>query len=1706
MEMEEEADEAPKTFETREYQTLLLEEAKNSNVVLYLPTGSGKTYIAQMLIQHFGHELVKPFSQGGKRSFFLCTTQALLYQQGKVLQRNLPYSVGYFTGADAVDYWSDETWNQVLDKYQVIAFTAQILLNLLSTNRIQFRQISVMIFDECHHVEAGHPMKQITDLYANQFRAGLCQTRLMGLTATLLNSDVKGKMLRRSDLNNQVAALERAFCGRVISSNTAEVTRWSTNPDEEFQYYPSEDPHPVVQKLLLEMEPYFEIFSEENLAGLKAALLPDEFTQPKIMAQGDIAFPIIKKPSILKDLKVMHDEIQTQFRLHGLNAGNIAALIMMLAAFRENLAADLELVAHLLETALTSFSVVRQKAEAILQIYKKDRRYLQYNSPKINCLLKLLKDYPPDRRTLIFCQRRATVKVLYYIIRKVAQHVPGYESIKPDFMVGVSTHLVQNTKLAEFTKKQDKQVMYNFNKGHTNVLVATDVLEEGIDIQSCNMVIKFDPPQHTRSYVQSKGRARSHGSQYIVMVNEKDKRKYEEQFAGFLKIEEALKAISREKRLNLDHLDAAYYRKLPGDKDQTNIYYVDGLESASVSEAGAPPLLYQYCNTLKYDNYSNIAPSIFKVVKNDEIKVVLRMPINCPIYEEIHGDWVKDGLETVKYAFQNASFKAVKLLHQIGELNEELRPTNKLKDPCDDKEWFPNYEELDSIEEPSNLVGTKRRRELYPISSPTCLAGTPSGGPDEPCYLHAIVFHPKFHPSLVDTDRKKVYTQYLASGESYAIITRRTLSRIAEFPVYERLGEMVVSVAVNTALTLSKAELASLRKFQTYLFRQVLPDAVKSFMMPLGPTKDSSSNVFIVAPIIPQPGNKGYDINWHLVNHVQSLPLVTEEEPSVAARKERTFNPMDYEHKVVIPWHRHNAKCQPYVVTAISPLTSSAPFPESSLTYATYYLEKYEITMYHENPFMLDVKPVSSTINYLSPRTTKDKRKRKVDGTTDIEYEEVLPPELCNVVNFPAAYWIAGTFLPSALYRINALLNADQLRTQIALKSGIVQLHNLKHDDSFAPLRKSTEIHLSGKKKTYTPLDPKSKARSDTIDRIRSNQCVDVLALDLHELKLDVVAEESGEELLDEDMYKKLTSWNLEKDMDELTIFDIVLNERKMNKVNIPLFTKATQAAEVCKKVEVKPYELNFESAPQLNVLDIQYDAQTCRGPSQRDIYEALTAHSVQDIVNYERLETLGDSLLKFASTLALYTALRTMDEGQLTQAKNYVVGNRNLYLAARRLGLPSYIKIHEFAPLHDWTPPGFGLPEDIKTIFNAGDLPPSLLLDIDLRNETLVNGKLSAAAEAKVMSYLSNLDDDAYTDPTDMELEDKPVARLDEQNMPFSTYNFLDRIKLNDKVVADVVESLTGAYLSSCGIEGAMMFLQSLDILPEDKVDIGNILYGKNPSALRSPEARTIDPLRLIPLCDTLEERIHYKFQDKTFLLEALSHPTYNANRVTGSYQRMEFLGDAIIDFLVTVYLYENFTHLSPGDISDIRSAMVNNVTFASYSVRLGLHRLMLYDSPKLLENMSNFAQNQEAKNHMISDEIFFLIEESEVENDIHGRTAEHVDVPKALGDVFEALIGAVYIDSGKDLSRVWYLLYNIMKKELDAFTREVPKNAIRLLHELQCWPEFGNAKTLSGRSIVPLSVMIGRNHTRRNFFGVGLNKKNAKMAAAKMALRYIE
>lgn len=60
-------------------------------------------------------------------------------------------------------------------------------------------------------------------------------------------------------------------------------------------------------------------------------------------------------------------------------------------------------------------------------------------------------------------------------------------------------------------------------------------------------------------------------------------------------------------------------------------------------------------------------------------------------------------------------------------------------------------------------------------------------------------------------------------------------------------------------------------------------------------------------------------------------------------------------------------------------------------------------------------------------------------------------------------------------------------------------------------------------------------------------------------------------------------------------------------------------------------------------------------------------------------------------------------------------------------------------------------------------------------------------------------------------------------------------------------------------------------------------------------------------------------------------------------------------------------------------------------------------------------------------------------------------------LGDVFEALAGAIYLDSNKNLDTVWRVFYKIMHKEIETFSKNVPKNVIRKLYESEgLYPKF--------------------------------------------------
>lgn len=339
-----------------------------------------------------------------------------------------------------------------------------------------------------------------------------------------------------------------------------------------------------------------------------------------------------------------------------------------------------------------------------------------------------------------------------------------------------------------------------------------------------------------------------------------------------------------------------------------------------------------------------------------------------------------------------------------------------------------------------------------------------------------------------------------------------------------------------------------------------------------------------------------------------------------------------------------------------------------------------------------------------------------------------------------------------------------------------------------------------------------------------------------------------------------------------------------------------------------------------------------------------------------------------------------------------------------------------------------------------------------------------------------------------------------DQQTNENAMFVFLGRQRVSDKAAADAVEAILGACLKSFGVPTNLKLLEMFGILPpRENFDISQMLNIQ----LKSPRLRAniadcdVDNFLLSPI--DLEKIIGYSFKDRGYLLQALTHPSYPTNQITGCYQQLEFLGDAVLDFLVTCYIYERCPTMHPGQLTDLRSALVNNVTLACLLVRNNLHSFILYQNSKLAESITNFCTFQENRGHEVTEHVQMLTSESET----HSKLAEYTEVPKTLGDVFEAIVGGVYLDSGNDLLVTWKVIYQLMNKEIHKFMEKVPYNIVRRLYETPgVNPVFDAPTPIDDEEKVLVNLTFTLNGEQTQVHGFGSNKENAKKAAAKNAI----
>ncbi|HMO78650.1 MAG TPA: ribonuclease III [Candidatus Paceibacterota bacterium] len=148
------------------------------------------------------------------------------------------------------------------------------------------------------------------------------------------------------------------------------------------------------------------------------------------------------------------------------------------------------------------------------------------------------------------------------------------------------------------------------------------------------------------------------------------------------------------------------------------------------------------------------------------------------------------------------------------------------------------------------------------------------------------------------------------------------------------------------------------------------------------------------------------------------------------------------------------------------------------------------------------------------------------------------------------------------------------------------------------------------------------------------------------------------------------------------------------------------------------------------------------------------------------------------------------------------------------------------------------------------------------------------------------------------------------------------------------------------------------------------------------------------------LEEKIGVKFQNQNLLMQAFTHRSYlNENRDAGLQhnERLEFLGDAVMELATTDYLYKNYPDKNEGELTSLRAALVNTQTISDVAFDLGFNDFLLL---------------------------------SRGESKDTGRARQYI-----LANTFESVIGAIFLDQGYEVAR--YFIYKFLIERLETIIK---------------------------------------------------------------------
>lgn len=479
---------------------------------------------------------------------------------------------------------------------------------------------------------------------------------------------------------------------------------------------------------------------------------------------------------------------------------------------------------------------------------------------------------------------------------------------------------------------------------------------------------------------------------------------------------------------------------------------------------------------------------------------------------------------------------------------------------------------------------------------------------------------------------------------------------------------------------------------------------------------------------------------------------------------------------------------------------------------------------------------------------------------------------------------------------------------------------------------------------------------------------------------------------------------------------------------------------------------------------------------------EALTPRLSLEDINFERQEMLGDIVLKFVVTTTIFHLYPTMNEGQLTWLRMQFISNANLYRCSIDSGLYMYLRGQA---LSDGKQMVFLLPSGTRGASTEGELESAY---VSMWNRT---------PSSSTVGFCGDTEDILCSQDQQASKRYRYGPTGCEHNYRLHQFSLGRGIEVKAKVLSDHVEALIGLYFITGGIGAAELLISGLNIMPTPSFrGEAGYLFGspamerlaKKLNSLGLGPEYTLSPVsepatrNFVPPIDqkALEKLLGYTVKDVALFQDAFH---YSQRRFVvpamHSFERLEFLGDAVLDCAVVKLLYERQEWASPGHITFQKSDATNNLRLAVIALELGYDKFISLSlmSPWMRENFADIQEwrmdkekyyNQHrntagnakvsvsrnwssVSHHTLSDiipeddilssgesEQFVHVWNDDIDAQMHTALAAvkaaykkpylshilflslHKDLKKLLADTFEAVIGAIFLDSGHDLDAI--------------------------------------------------------------------------------------